>query len=206
MKRSEDDRAALARKRILSVLSAHVIANARTLEQKISDAGPLNQRIDPHILTDARQQLQKEGTITSTSEENAPWYYASNTTPSDVHDKLQTLVPIYRRFLQQTLRMGQTLEIATYRALCTIPEATFFGRFYDLDDHDDSTLYRKEEPPQHIGTNCLVGDERLDFLLLNPEAGSIGIECKNIRPWLYPHATIVCHLRSRAVHSPACQT
>jgi hypothetical protein len=30
--------------------SAHVVACARRLEQKISDAGTSNQRIDPHIL------------------------------------------------------------------------------------------------------------------------------------------------------------
>ena len=32
----------------------HGVATDRTLEQKISDAGPFDQRIDPHVLTDVR--------------------------------------------------------------------------------------------------------------------------------------------------------
>ena len=33
----------------------------RTLEQKISDAGPNDQRIDPHILTEVRNDLLVRG-------------------------------------------------------------------------------------------------------------------------------------------------
>src|SRR5208282_696413 len=67
----------------------------------------------------------------------------------------------------------------------------FQGRFRDLTAHDDSFLYRKEEPPQHIGANELRGEERLDFLVRHSRAGYLGIECKNTRPWLYPHDTDV---------------
>jgi hypothetical protein len=67
--------------------------------------------------------------------------------------------------------------------------AEFWGRFRDLDEHDDSTLYKKEEPPSHIGTRELPGDQKLDFLVRHSTAGHLGIECKNIRPWLYPHDT-----------------
>jgi hypothetical protein len=75
---------------------------------------------------------------------------------------------------------------AHWRALCLIEEAEFFGRFRDLDAHDDSTLYSKEEPPQHLGVRSLPGDVTLDFILRDLEAGYVGIECKNVRPWLYP--------------------
>lgn len=57
------DRKDLAKKRILSVLQKHGIATARTLEQKISDAGPYNQRINPHVLTPARNLLIDEGEV-----------------------------------------------------------------------------------------------------------------------------------------------
>jgi hypothetical protein len=33
----------------------------------------------------------------------------------------------------------------------------FYGRFKNLDAHDDSKLYSKEEPPQHIGSLSLTG-------------------------------------------------
>jgi hypothetical protein len=72
-------------------------------------------------------------------------------------------------------------------ALCQLPDAEFYGRFKDLDDHDDSTMYSKEEPPQHIGRRSLHGDERLDFILRTVDAGFVGIECKNVRHWMYPH-------------------
>lgn len=45
------------------------------------------------------------------------------------------------------MRMGQALEIAVYRALKDQTTFDTFGAFLDLDDHDDSTLYQKEEPP-----------------------------------------------------------
>ena len=44
-------RIALGKKRLQSVLSRHTVAMARTLEQKISDAGPSGQRVDPIYLT-----------------------------------------------------------------------------------------------------------------------------------------------------------
>ena len=80
------------------------------------------------------------------------------------------------------------MEIATYRALVAT-DAEFYGRFRDLQHHDDSQLYSKEEPPQHIGKRSLNGDERLDFLLRNNDARWMGLECKNVREWLYPDRT-----------------
>jgi hypothetical protein len=58
-----EQREALAEKRILSVLSTLVVANQRTIEQKISDAGPGDQRVDPHILTTVRARLIQQGVI-----------------------------------------------------------------------------------------------------------------------------------------------
>jgi hypothetical protein len=50
-------------KRLLVNIEAHGIATARTLEQKISDGGPFNQRVDPHVLTPVRNRLVDEGKI-----------------------------------------------------------------------------------------------------------------------------------------------
>ena len=54
----------LGKKRLQSVLSRHTVAMARTLEQKISDAGPSGQRVDPAYLTKALQELRAEGRVT----------------------------------------------------------------------------------------------------------------------------------------------
>lgn len=62
-KLSQGEREELAATGILRVLGTMTIANQRTLEQKIADAGPFNQRIDPHILTIVRKRLITEGAI-----------------------------------------------------------------------------------------------------------------------------------------------
>jgi hypothetical protein len=129
----------------------------------------------------------KEGKIAATNAAGSPWFFAANTPKAPREERLKVLLDIYRPYLAIAGRIGQTLEIATYRALSQLPHGDFEGRFKDLDEHDDSTMYKKEEPPQHIGIRALRGDERLDFLLRTADAGPIGIECKNVRHWMYPH-------------------
>ena len=183
---SREEREAIAETRLLRILARHGIATARTLEQKISDAGPYGQRIDPHILTTVRNRLVVGGTLVR-SHHSAPWFNLSQSSPEFVASRLAEQLPVYEALSAGTLsrRMGQPLEIATYRALCE-QEAEFYGRYKDLDEHEDSQLYKKEEPPQHIGKKALPGAQNLDFLFRHPEAGPLGIECKNVREWLYP--------------------
>ncbi len=188
MKLSRAEREAIAAKRLRVNLRAHGIANARTLEQKISDAGPYGQRIDPHVLTDVRKSLEKSGEILRVVS-NIPWFHLADANADHVSARLAAQSALYNNLQAGNLRvrLGQSLEIATYRSLLTGPLQEFHGRFRDLDQHDDSTLYVKEEPPQHIGARALDGQQRLDFIVRHPEAGYLGLECKNTRVWLYPH-------------------
>ena len=55
----------IGKKRIQQILFTRIVANPRTLEQKISDAGPFNQRTEPLYLTRARVELEREGIIDS---------------------------------------------------------------------------------------------------------------------------------------------
>lgn len=189
MKLTLAERQRIAAKRLVVNLRAHGVANARTLEQKISDAGPYGQRIDPHILTPVRSQLEAAGDIVRVIHDNVPWFHLPTTDPAKVAARLAVQHTVYRALNAGTVhkRIGQCLEIATYRALLAGPLNEFQGRFRDLSDHDDSTLYSKEEPQQHIGARELQGAQRLDFLVRHPQAGHLGLECKNTRPWLYPH-------------------
>jgi hypothetical protein len=188
-KLSRADRDALAEKRLLVNLKAHGIATARTLEQKISDGGPFNQRIDPHILTPVRNRLVDEGKIKVHEFEGATWYFPPDITQEKLDERFHAQLPVYRGINAGNLpmRVGHTLEIATYRALLAGTLEEFSGRFLHLEAHDDSTMYRKEEPPQHIGRRALSGNKNLDFLIRHPPAGYLGVECKNVRVWLYPH-------------------
>src|SRR5262249_42153977 len=113
--------------------STYTVANHRTLEQKISDAGPGDQRCDPHIITTARDRLEQQGVIAFKMEADAPWYYASNSPPKDVARRMDELVAVYDPYRKLHNSIGRALEIATYRALCAFPGADFFGHFPNLD-------------------------------------------------------------------------
>lgn len=103
----------------------------------------------------------------------------------------------HRDFQRLGMRIGQALAIAVFKALRMQKQMTFFGHFKNLDAHDDSTLYQKEEPPQVVSTNAMPGDRSLDVLVSVPAAGLAGIEVKNIREWVirlvkhYPAAAAV---------------
>jgi hypothetical protein len=105
---ARDERLQIAARRLVNILEDHTISLARTLEQKISDAGPYRQRIQPHLLTEARENLEREGRILALTRESATWYYLHNTPARRRTAKLSTLLPIYRTLNKKdfTLRMG----------------------------------------------------------------------------------------------------
>lgn len=180
-----EDRIELARKRLVKALDANTACLARTLEQKISDAGPNPQRIDPHILTTVRTTLVKEGVITSQKVLGAPWYYLTRTPIEKVTNRLKVLTPIHARMQKPgfTQRLGQTMEIAVFRALKAEKRFKTLGGFSDLYDHDDSTTYKKTEPPSSVSGDSMEGEA--DFMLLTRKGQIAAIEVKNIREWLY---------------------
>ncbi|MEM4406434.1 MAG: hypothetical protein QXS68_05255, partial [Candidatus Methanomethylicaceae archaeon] len=172
-----------------------------TLEQKISDAGPFNQRIDPHIITTALRDLVQEGVIYRMVRGDTYWYYLANESETHVQRRLAELESIYTqlRLSDITLRVGQALEIAVYRALFRQSKLEFFGQFLDLDQHDDSQRYRKVEPPSQISGRTLAGNQKFDFLVRHPSAGWGGVEVKNIRQWIYPDHEDIKELLSKCL-------
>jgi hypothetical protein len=182
------DRTEVAFKRLRRVLRNHKVACARTLEQKISDAGPAPQRVDPHILTMARSLLSQSGEIRSVRRLNVPWFYLDQTPEDEWKSRLDAMEEVYRKTQRHTLNimLGQVLEIAILKALRSQSTLEFFGDYPDLDTHDDSQPYTKEEPPGSLSGRRIPGTKKLDFLIQHPDAGYAGIEAKNIREWLYP--------------------
>ena len=191
----------LALKRLVRILARHGVANARTLEQKISDAGPYNQRIDPHVLTDARKSLLANGSIKKICKQGISWFYLEDTSMGTVTERLEEQLLTYRRLRENKFskRLGQCLEIAIYRALLGQKALDHLGSFTDLEEHDDNCLYSKEEPPRNLSGKRLAGKQRLDFLVHHPEAGWAGIEAKNVRAWLYPDRKEIKALLEKAV-------
>ena len=186
---TESGRQEVARRRLVNVLKTHGIAVMRTLEQKISDAGPSNQRTDPHILSISRDELLKEGRITRLKRRNVSWYYLPETDAQRRESRLEEQEPIHKALSQGDLpiRIGQALEIAVFRLLRTQP-LLFFGLFSDLDHHADDQLYKKVEPPSDAKGREIPKGKKLDFLIAaGGESGLAGIEVKNVRVWIYPH-------------------
>jgi rRNA maturation protein Rpf1 len=114
------ERKQIARRRLVRVLDTHTVAIFRTLEQKIADAGPYNQRVNPHIITEARNELIREARITRIFRElNTPWFHLHDADPDRVAERLAEQQLIHTAANQQafTKRVGQALEIAVFRAL-----------------------------------------------------------------------------------------
>ena len=191
----------IAARRLISVLARHGVANARTLEQKISDSGPYNQRIDPHVLTTVRNLLVKDSRILKRIRHNAAWFHLPETPQKTITSRLDQQLLIYKRLQHGDTgpRIGQCLEIAIYRALLRQNNLEYLGGFLNLSDHDDSKLYSKEEPPTSLSGRRLTGNQRLDFLVRHPEAGWGGIEAKNVREWQYPAREEITKLLDKAV-------
>ena len=160
----------------------------RTLEQKISDAGPSNQRIDPHILNIARKTLIEERQIEQIGRGGAAWLYLPETPWPTVEERLEEQLQIWLALREgrRPLRIGQSLEIAIYRALLRQNTLDYTGGFTNLEDHGDDSPYSKDGPPGSLNGKHLPGREKLDFLIRHPEVGWAGIEAKNTREWLHP--------------------
>jgi hypothetical protein len=182
---SRTERIALGKQRVKNILLKHLVATMRTLEQKISDAGPSNQRINPHLLTRALLELEQEKKLVRLQRAGVPWFHLAQTNPQDVDSRLQVLEPIHAATVNGEFvkRLGQSLEIAVFKALRAQTSLAFFGGFRDLEEHDDDSLYSHDEPPKTVSGHTMPG--KLDFMVL--EGGAIGaIEIKNTRPWIYP--------------------
>jgi hypothetical protein len=188
-------RIALAKRRLTNILTKHSVATMRTLEQKISDAGPTNQRIDPHLLTKAHLELEREGKLVRLQRAKSHWFHLAETNENAVRQRLQVLEPIHDATLEGNFvrRLGQALEIPVFKALQGQTKLHFLGAFTDLSDHDDSSLYRKEEHPEYVNGLSMPQKKKLDFLIFRGEVVA-GIEVKNTRPWVYPDSEEVVEL------------
>lgn len=193
------ERIAIAQRRLRSVLRTNTVALLRTLEQKIADAGPSGMRVDPHIITKGKAALLKTGELTTTQ---SLWYHLADAPSSQVARRIAELDPLHQEISTREFkhRLGQALEIAVYRALMGQQQLRYLGAFLDLDAHDDSAAYTKEEPPSSVSGRTIPRARKFDFLVLHENAGEAGIEVKNVREWLYPDRDEIKALLSKSYH------
>lgn len=125
-------------------------------------------RIDPHILTETRNALVREHVLVEATA-SIPFFHRATASAQAVQEKIRVLDALHQETNTKpfTLRLGQALEIAVYRALCDMADIDRgflpFGAFLDLDEHDDATAYKQEPPPATVGRRKING--KLDFVV-----------------------------------------
>ena len=109
------ERIEIALIRLLRVLGNHTLATMRTLEMKISDAGPFDQRINPHILTEARDAMVEEGVLQrwQAAPHRPSWFYLGNAPKEKLVARYTELSAIQEAYSAHrfSARVGQALEI-----------------------------------------------------------------------------------------------
>ncbi len=140
-----------------------------------------------------RKLLIKRGDVIQVERGSIPWFHLANAVAANVDRRLSELDALHQQTQDQAfvMQVGQALEIATFRALQSQSSLAFFGNFPDLAAHDDSKLYRKEEPPSSLSGREIPSGKKLDFLVQHGKGGYAGIEVKNIREWFYPNRPAV---------------
>lgn len=178
----------IAERRIENILNRHVVARMRTLEQKICDAGPNNQRPEPHHLNNAMQIMIANKKVNIYCPDGDPWYFLPGTSDYLFKERFDLQYTIVEKFKKRDVgkRIGQCLEIAIFKALQRQNKLGFHGDFPDLLHPNNKGFYDKEDPPSHLSSRRISGKGRLDFTIMFGSENA-ALEAKNIRKWLYPN-------------------
>jgi hypothetical protein len=195
--------------RLPNVLAAEIVACQKTLEQKISDQGPTPLRVDPHLLGLGLRELTVERGIftTYTHEKTGPtsWYANAGTPKEAINAKLNEVAPLYAQVASGSFPnlVGDALEIVVQRSLTELrtahPNFDFLGSFDLATDKNKQGRFVKVEPPAVLsGKKCA----RIpDFFLTGFPFGTLSIECKNLREWIYPHHRLIADLIAKSIET-----
>jgi hypothetical protein len=195
-------RIGLAKQRIQSILDREVVAGQKTLEQKISDQGPKDQRVDPHLVGLAIMDLEETNRLQTHRAGGTSWYANPGRAETQCLAKLEQLLPIYTATHGGGFGnlIGDALELIVYKALerqyVEKPRFAYQGHFDLTIIKNAQGRYFKTQPPKSIGRHSTI--KEADFLLFGYDAGALCIECKNYREWLYPSHEIIKELIIKA--------
>lgn len=170
-------RIAIGKRRLKNVLRDRLYANQRQLESKISEAGPDDQRVDPHLLSVAIKDLQNSSEIVCHTGPNGTHFFSlpqfDVRFPDDAGRK--TLIDdVYSRFhrtaIQQSL-CGDALETVIHASFADAGGYQEFGS--------------RGNPLLNFGPIRLPGAVDSIQLLADPLL-LVVVEAKNYREWIYP--------------------
>lgn len=186
-------RLGIAKKRIISVLEKRHYANIRQLESKISESGPFNQRCDPHVITQALNELSSAGLLSKRfhPQNGTVFYYLP---VMDTKKKFQRVLEeraylideLYAQFLgltQQYSLCGEALE--------TVVRSAFAGSEIFIE------LGSKASPLGAFNGRDIPG--ALDGTFIHQEKNFlVAVEAKNTREWIYPSSQEIWGLIHKA--------
>lgn len=184
-------RIGIAKDRIQKILDRERVSHQKTLEQKISDQGPVNLRVDPHLVGLALKDLLELSRLKVTQHSSHPWYANRLTPDAEIQTRLEELGPLYQQvsgggFGNLT---GDALELIVFKCLKELaaqqPRYGFQGYFRLDQPKNAQGRYQKVQPPKNVGENSTT--KEADFLQFGHDQGVLCIECKNYREWIYPH-------------------
>ncbi|WP_426268123.1 hypothetical protein [Sphingomonas sp. LHG3443-2] len=198
-------RISIAKNRIQSVLDRERVAHQKTLEQKISDQGPVGMRVDPHLVGLAIMdllELNRLKTVLSEVTGKHPWYANRLTSGAEIDERLETLAPLYQSTLGNFSNLiGDALEVITEKCLAAQQakqgKYVYQGHFLLDEPKDKHGRYKKIQPPKAIGP--FSTQKEADFLQFGYDDGALCIECKNYREWIYPHSNLISELIVKAL-------
>ncbi len=126
------------------------------------------------------------------------WFALHDTPLEYAHQRINEQFEVLRITLDNAFhkRMGDALEISVFRALRT-SRLNSLGGFRGLTEAPTTAPIRKEEPPAIFNGRELQGNKRFDFLVGTNQWA--GLECKNIREWLYPDREEIKHMLTKAI-------
>ncbi|MEK7400040.1 MAG: hypothetical protein AAB116_24110 [Candidatus Poribacteria bacterium] len=192
--KSEQDWIELGKKRIKSILSKYGVCTTKQLEAKISEAGPYNQRVLPHLITEGLRNLTTIGDIKilpAPSSEIGNLYALSSfklTNPinKERYEKVVSLNQKWVKLAKSQRICGNVLEEIIHKAILESKTMLCPGS--------------PQKPVCEINGFQIIDNSPLDFTLYDKSTSlRIGVEVKNIREWIYPSAEEVWRLIGRCV-------
>jgi hypothetical protein len=185
------ERIGLAKRRVQSVLDRDTVACQKTLEQKISDQGPIDQRVDPHLVGLAIKDLLLTNRLKHREEGGEAWFANPATPDAKADAKIAQLAPLHKLISSGSFGniVGDALEVIVFKCLDRLyeqqPRYAYHGSFkLSAGKHPKTGRYAKDRPPKSIGNRKTEKDP--DFIQYGHDSGPLFIECKNRREWLYP--------------------
>jgi len=200
----------IAKRRIQSILDRETVCHQKTLEQKIAEQGPTGQRVDPHLIGLAIRDLLEQNRLRKHQHPSTgakPWYANPATSKEHVHERLETLAPLYDHISGHGFGnlVGDALEVVTFKCLDRVFLANhrfaYMGQFALTEPKNAEGRYRKIQPPKALSGG--ITTKEADFIQLGHNPGPLSIECKNFREWIYPHAESLRELIIKAAHQKA---